>query len=1195
MNIQSFIHSEMEQEARDYFERKHINQILESILTGLTFARPEDPLAYIEECIGKLRKADMLGGKLRIPWDAFIPVPSKEATNKRKENHKKAGVVDRPSFVVGKGKPHHNMPTVPLLPPVKGAFMMPDIQAKQLTLTAKGSAIVPAVAAGSGVHAVVSGTSNNVVLPPAATASLKQKEPLPVLPTKPSAVFDTASNSPPLNHPNVIFVLGGPGSGKGTQCVRLAKEFNYTHLSAGDLLRAELDKGSEIGRQCGDLMKEGKIVPQAIMIGLLKKAMLEHADTPGFLIDGFPRALEQAYEFERVIGRCRLVLFFSCPLNVLEERLLERGKTSGRADDNIDTIKKRFKTFEDQSMPVVDHYELDGRVVKISSTKTIEEVYAETRAVFVDGGDAGAKAGAGGIVEAKKAPLPPISKEISSMALIPAPQQSPMRMSSAEPPAPVAVAAPVQKPKSALPAIPQPEKTRGPEWQNIVFVLGGPGCGKGTQCVRLAEEFNLTHLSAGDLLRAEVASGSERAKELDMLMKEGKIVPMEVTIKLLQEAMEASSGSSGFLIDGFPRQLDQAIAFEETVAPCRMALYFDCPENVLEQRLLKRGETSGRADDNIDTIMKRFKTFVNTSMPVIEHFKGMGKCVQISSVAPVEDVYTATRGHFVDPTKPIAKTRGPEWQNIVFVLGGPGCGKGTQCVRLAKEFNLTHLSAGDLLRAEVESGSARAKELDTLMKEGKIVPMEVTIGLLKEAMEASSGSSGFLIDGFPRQLDQAIAFERTVAPCRFALFFDCPENILEQRLLKRGETSGRADDNIETILKRFRTFVNTSMPVIDHFKEMGKCVKISSVAPVDDVYMNTRGHFVDPTKPIELPIDHHNLIFVLGGPGSGKGTQCAKIAAEFNYAHLSAGDLLRAEVDAGTDVGKMCGEMMKEGKIVPMEITIGLLRNAINANIQAPGILIDGFPRALEQAKYFESSVAKPSKILFFNCPLETLEERLLERGKTSGRADDNIDTIRKRFKTFQDQSMPVVDYFNDIVHRIESTDTIENVYTQVRRIFAPLTRPFENEKIVFVLGGPGSGKGTQCDRLAGLGFAHLSTGDLLRDEVKKGTPLGLELEETMKEGKMVPLFEETIGPCKFVLFFDASNEVLEKRLLKRGETSGRADDNLESIKKRLTTFHEASMPVVSHYEAEGRVRRIPADGEVESITEATMKCFEAW
>ncbi|KAF5446092.1 hypothetical protein F2P56_031748 [Juglans regia] len=175
----------------------------------------------------------------------------------------------------------------------------------------------------------------------------------------------------------------------------------------------------------------------------------------------------------------------------------------------------------------------------------------------------------------------------------------------------------------------------------VVFVLGGPGSGKGTQCANIVQHFGYTHLSAGDLLRAEIKSGSENGTMIQNMIKEGKIVPSEVTIKLLQRAM-AESGNDKFLIDGFPRNEENRAAFEDvTKIEPAFVLFFDCSEEEMERRLLSRNQ--GREDDNIETIRKRFKVFLESSLPVIEHYNSREKVRKIDAASPVEEVFESVK------------------------------------------------------------------------------------------------------------------------------------------------------------------------------------------------------------------------------------------------------------------------------------------------------------------------------------------------------------------------------------------------------------------------------------------------------------------------------------------------------------------------------------------------------------------------
>ncbi|XP_038207544.1 adenylate kinase isoenzyme 1 isoform X1 [Zerene cesonia] len=192
----------------------------------------------------------------------------------------------------------------------------------------------------------------------------------------------------------------------------------------------------------------------------------------------------------------------------------------------------------------------------------------------------------------------------------------------------------------------------------------------------------------------------------------------------------------------------------------------------------------------------------------------------------------------------------------------------------------------------------------------------------------------------------------------------------------------------------------------------------------------------------EAPIDTSKtpIVWVLGGPGSGKGTQCEKIIAKYGFTHLSTGDLLRAEVKSGSERAKCLTTIMERGDLVPNDIVLDLLREAIvAAAADAKGFLIDGYPREKSQGIAFEKAIAPVTVIIYFEASPETLTQRLLGRAASSGRADDNADTIKLRLKTFLDNNDMVLAQYPDKLKRINAEDSVENIFGQVQQILDPL------------------------------------------------------------------------------------------------------------------------------------------------------------
>lgn len=184
--------------------------------------------------------------------------------------------------------------------------------------------------------------------------------------------------------PLLIFVLGSPGSGKGTQCQMIAKHFGFGHLSAGDLLVEERKSGSKDGDLIEHCIVEGKIVPAEITIGLIDKAMQKSPLTK-FVLDGFPRNEDNLTGWNRLMKskvNLKFVLFFECPQEVCLDRILERGKTSGRSDDNRKSLEKRFETYRVSTKPIIEHYKKQNLVKKIDGDAFPEEVFARVTELF---------------------------------------------------------------------------------------------------------------------------------------------------------------------------------------------------------------------------------------------------------------------------------------------------------------------------------------------------------------------------------------------------------------------------------------------------------------------------------------------------------------------------------------------------------------------------------------------------------------------------------------------------------------------------------------------------------------------------------------------------------------------------------------------------------------------------------------------
>lgn len=191
---------------------------------------------------------------------------------------------------------------------------------------------------------------------------------------------------------------------------------------------------------------------------------------------------------------------------------------------------------------------------------------------------------------------------------------------------------------------------------NVVFVIGGPGAGKGTMCELAESQLGWTHLSMGDLLRSAREAGGPTAAAIEESLAAGQLVPNEITVTLLNDAMEQvtrTTGKNNFLLDGFPRSLNNLEGWYEIYgreAELPKMLYFECPFAVLEKRILGRAKYTGRVDDNVESLKLRFDTFKAETLPTVEFFKSQNKCVEIDTSQDRQAVFASVRSSLAEFT-----------------------------------------------------------------------------------------------------------------------------------------------------------------------------------------------------------------------------------------------------------------------------------------------------------------------------------------------------------------------------------------------------------------------------------------------------------------------------------------------------------------------------------------------------------------
>jgi adenylate kinase len=371
-----------------------------------------------------------------------------------------------------------------------------------------------------------------------------------------------------------------------------------------------------------------------------------------------------------------------------------------------------------------------------------------------------------------------------------------------------------------------------------IALFGPPGAGKGTQSEFLVSRYNLFYISTGDILRKEIAEHSKLGLEAQHIIASGGLVSDEIIVQIIEKTITEHPDAKGFLFDGFPRTYIQAYILEGLMLKLNTSLTrlisLNVPEEESVKRLLLRGVTSGRTDDNEKVIRNRLREYNQKTLPVLEFYKDRGIYCEVDGTTSIENV-----------TKQISEIVRSELSkrllNIV-LFGYPGSGRGSQGKALAKRFDLEYVATGEMLALEVERKTAIGKKIKELYESGQLVPDEIVVQLMEKKLANHKNIKGFIFKGFPRTLVQSYILDGLLkkhgSSISMIIEIEVPTLELINRLDARSKTGDCMpyDSSTSKIVNRLQEHETKTVPVIEKYNQLHGVVKINGRGTFDEVF-----------------------------------------------------------------------------------------------------------------------------------------------------------------------------------------------------------------------------------------------------------------------------------------------------------------------------------------------------------------------
>jgi adenylate kinase len=371
-----------------------------------------------------------------------------------------------------------------------------------------------------------------------------------------------------------------------------------------------------------------------------------------------------------------------------------------------------------------------------------------------------------------------------------------------------------------------------------IALFGPPGAGKGTQSEFLIKQYNLFYISTGDLLRKEMAGKTRLGLEAESIIAAGGLVSDEIIVQIIEKTITENPGCQGFLFDGFPRTYIQAYILEGLMLKLHTSLNslisLGVPEEESVRRLLSRGATSGRSDDNEVVIRNRLREYNEKTLPVLQFYRDKGIYREIDGTASIDDV----KRHIAEI---VHEELGKNLFNVV-LFGYPGSGRGSQGRALAERFGLEYVATGSMLDDEIKRGTETGRRITALYDDGQLVPDEIVVQLIEKKLAESRGVKGYIFKGFPRTLVQSYILDGLLqkhgSAVSTSIEIEVPTLELIRRLDERSKTPRCMpyDSSTARIVKRLREHEAKTMPVIEKYKQLHGVITVDGTGSFDEVF-----------------------------------------------------------------------------------------------------------------------------------------------------------------------------------------------------------------------------------------------------------------------------------------------------------------------------------------------------------------------